>query len=83
MTQNSDTRRSLSGGCHEGEAAPSVRPLAVARPVFVATSGRREVAVRCPNCRAWHRHTGCGPKTAPCGAHYTVQPARRRLREAA
>lgn len=52
------------------------RALPVVRPVLVSTSGRPEVAVKCPNCEAWHRHLSLGAKRAPCGARYDVRPRR-------
>jgi len=45
----------------------------IARPVPMETSGRLEFAVRCPECKSWHRHVGLGRKDAPCGAHYRVE----------
>lgn len=80
MTNNAKTRRLVSGGSQQQEVLfgggtdTTVPLLPVARPILVTTSGRTEVAVRCPQCRDWHRHTSLGEKHAPCGAHYEVQP---------
>lgn len=39
----------------------------------ITTSGRTEYSVHCSGgCGAYHRHTGPGVRTAPCGATYTV-----------
>ncbi|MEU0660269.1 hypothetical protein [Streptomyces lavendulocolor] len=58
-----------------GNAAlfPTATSVSIARPVPMQTSGRMEFAVRCPECRAWHRHTSLGEKDAPCGAHYRLE----------
>lgn len=90
MTTNAETRRGLTGGSQEAifavgaeAAAATIAQPTVARPVLVATSGRTEYAVRCPGCRAWHRHTSLGEKTAPCGSAYLVEPRRGRVGRAA
>ncbi|MEY9839676.1 hypothetical protein ABH941_004938 [Streptacidiphilus sp. EB103A] len=77
MSTNTGRRE---GGGHQEELFPTgdgldsaTRAEPLVRPVKVITRGRAETAVRCPECRGWHRHTGLGAKTAPCGAHYTVQ----------
>lgn len=47
-------------------------PAAV-RAIPIRTSGRTEYSVLCEGgCGAYHRHTGPGVRTAPCGATYTV-----------
>ncbi|CBG73476.1 hypothetical protein SCAB_64731 [Streptomyces scabiei 87.22] len=39
----------------------------------ITTSGRTEFTVRCESgCGEYHRHTGPGVRTTPCGATYTV-----------
>ncbi|MFM9473978.1 hypothetical protein [Streptomyces scabiei] len=39
----------------------------------IRTTGRTEFTVRCESgCGEYHRHTGPGVRTAPCGATYTV-----------
>lgn len=61
-------------GSHEPEALfHGDKPLAIARPVPVQTSGRLEFAARCPECKTWHRHVGLGDKTGPCGATYRLE----------
>lgn len=48
-----------------GPAAVPVTPI--------RTSGRTEYSVLCESgCGQYHRHTGPGIRTAPCGATYTV-----------
>ena len=83
MTGSAKTRRMVAGGSQQalfgGGTDSTVPPLPVARPVLVATSGRTEVAVRCPECGEWHRHNGLGQKVAPCGAVYDVRPRRGRV----
>lgn len=61
-------------GTQQGDTLfPGDKPLPVARPVPMQTSGRLEFAARCPVCRDWHRHVSLGDKDAPCGAHYRLE----------
>jgi hypothetical protein len=49
---------------------------------LLATSGHRQLIVRCPQCRELHRHLGLGVRKAPCGCVYVVR-VRRDIRAAA
>ena len=83
MTKNAETPRVLDGAFQEvidigGDVQTDAIVTPIARPVIVATAGRVEFAVRCPECGSWHRHVTLGEKTAPCGTTYVVQPKRGR-----
>lgn len=82
MSQNAKMGRFSPGPSQEvldigGDAQTDVIVTPVARPVAVVTAGRIEYAVRCPNCRAWHRHVSLGLKDAPCGGHYRLEFAKK------
>lgn len=81
MTDNAKTRRVEAGGSQEVLFVATnggTKAIVVARPVVVTTSGRREYAARCPQCRSWHRHVSLGEKVAPCGALYLLEPRQGR-----
>lgn len=84
MSRTQNTRQSEAGGCQQQVLFASgggTRPSLTARPVAVITAGRVEYAARCPSCREWHRHVSLGPKSAPCGAVYLLEPRRKRAAE--
>ncbi|MBB3081268.1 hypothetical protein [Streptomyces violarus] len=45
----------------------------------MATRGRVEFAVRCPECGHLHRHVNLGIVDAPCGTSYNLGPRRGRV----
>lgn len=78
MIRNAETPRRVSGASQEVLfAAGGGTAATVARP-FLLARGRVEYGVRCPECRAMHRHVHLGAVEAPCGATYLVQPRRGR-----
>jgi hypothetical protein len=47
--------------------------------MIVATRGRVEFAVRCPECGHLHRHISLGIVDAPCGTSYNLGIRRGRV----
>lgn len=80
MTRRTETRQFVAAGSQESlfAAGDQLAATLTARSLPVITSGRTEVAVRCPGCKEMHRHTGLGDKVGPCGTAYTVAAKRGR-----
>ncbi|GHD13282.1 hypothetical protein GCM10010313_37930 [Streptomyces violarus] len=63
----------------DGGSTHSVARVKRAHPMIMATRGRVEFAVRCPECGHLHRHVNLGIVDAPCGTSYNLGPRRGRV----
>jgi len=77
---NAPARAGALGDRLGGGSDTTVARVPRAHPMIVATRGRVEFAVRCPECGHLHRHITLGIVDAPCGTVYNLGIRRGRVK---